>query len=239
MAIRLYISHLIYHSAIHTQKYKYFLFGNVRPNCHSAIFNKKGMNISEQPNGNSAVHKSLRCSHSNSNANGIWGIQNTQLGTLFSAVVKSYSCFEQVTHILNLDIIFFSAAPARFTWSLYTHQKDSNRIRYRMSRWEPITQQECIPVGCVPLAHWLTVSVLGGMWGMHAPCHAHPAAMHAPLPTHATPCHAHPPPATHAPHPRQLPHMPPCHACPPATHAPPPHTCRPPLWTEWQTDVKP
>ena len=35
---------------------------------HSAIFNKKGMKISEQPNGNLAVHSR---SHSNSNANGI------------------------------------------------------------------------------------------------------------------------------------------------------------------------
>ena len=31
--------------------YKYFLFWNVWPNCHSAIFNKKDMKISEQPNG--------------------------------------------------------------------------------------------------------------------------------------------------------------------------------------------
>ena len=35
------------------------------------------MKISEQPNGNLAVHKSFDHSHSNSNANAIWGIQNT------------------------------------------------------------------------------------------------------------------------------------------------------------------
>ena len=39
------------------------------------------MKISEQPNGNSAVHKSFGCSHSNSNANRIRGIQNTHKGT--------------------------------------------------------------------------------------------------------------------------------------------------------------
>ena len=74
-----YTSHLKYHLAIHTQKCNFFLFWNVQPNCHLAVFNKKGTKISEQSNGNSSVHKSFSHSHSNSNsnANGIGGIQNT------------------------------------------------------------------------------------------------------------------------------------------------------------------
>ena len=43
-------------------KIKYFLFWNVWPN-----FNKKGIKISEEPNGNSAIHKTFSHSHSNSN----------------------------------------------------------------------------------------------------------------------------------------------------------------------------
>ena len=68
-------------------------------------------------------------------------------------------------------------------------------------------KQECIPVGCVPPAHWpyLVVSA------MHAPCHTCPPAMHAPL----LPCM---PPPHHA---CPLPRM------PPAMHAP--------LWTEFLT----
>ena len=59
LAIWLYTSHLSYHSAIYTQKYKYFLFWNVWPNCHLAIFNKKGAKIFEQLNGNPAIQSHL------------------------------------------------------------------------------------------------------------------------------------------------------------------------------------
>ena len=70
MAIRLHTSCLNYHLAIHTQKYL-----NI---CYFAMSGqiKKGTHISEHPNGNLAVHKSVGRSHPNSNANGIWGIQN-------------------------------------------------------------------------------------------------------------------------------------------------------------------
>ena len=47
IAIQPYTSHWNYHLAIHTQKYKCFLFLNVWPNCYSVIFNKKGVKISE------------------------------------------------------------------------------------------------------------------------------------------------------------------------------------------------
>ena len=39
--LNMYTRHSNYHPAIHTQKYKYFLFWNVWPNCHSAVLNKK------------------------------------------------------------------------------------------------------------------------------------------------------------------------------------------------------
>ena len=122
--------------------------------------------------------------------------------------------------------------------------------------------QECIPVGCVPPAHWpnFIVSAQGGVHAptmhtpssmhaptaMHSPCHVCTPAMHVPLPCmppamdalamHA-PCHGCPPPCT--PHHT---HTHPCHACP-TMHAPPPcmhtpchayprHTHTHPLWTE-------
>ena len=82
-------------------------------------------------------------------------------------------------------------------------------------------KQECIPVGCVPPAHWPTVSRgirPGGGGRACRTCpssHAHPPAMHTPQPcTH--PSHACPP-TTHAP----LAMHTPWHAHLPATHAPP------------------
>ena len=105
--------------------------------------------------------------------------------------------------------------------------------------YEQIKKLECIPVGCVPPAHWPYLIVSDTQTPlpctpptmqaptMHTPCHAcplpcMPPAMHAPPPCMPLPpCHTCPP-ATHAP----LPHMPPCHTCPPAMHAPPP--CMPP-----------
>ena len=71
-------------------------------------------------------------------------------------------------------------------------------------------KQECIPVGCVPPAHWpYAVAVVSarGVRGMHAPMPHMPPTTHAPLPCT--------PPVTHAP--RHTPHhaRPPCHACPP------------------------
>ena len=68
-------------------------------------------------------------------------------------------------------------------------------------------KHECIPVGCIPPAHWLHLVVVGrGVCATHIllPCTLPfmPPAMHTPLPCM--------PPATHAP----LPCTPPCHACP-------------------------
>ena len=87
----------------------------------------------------------------------------------------------------------------------------------RKERWW--YRQECIPVGCVPPAHWpyFIVSAGGGeacipchAWppATYAPCHAHPPATHAPLP--CTPPATHGPPAMHTP----------CHTCPPTMHTP-------------------
>ena len=85
--------------------------------------------------------------------------------------------------------------------------------------WYHFAKQECIPVGCVPPAHWphLVVS------GTQVPCHTWPPAIHAPCyawphyacpPAIHNPCHACPPPCmppdTHTPA-MPLPCMPPCH----------------------------
>ena len=67
-------------------------------------------------------------------------------------------------------------------------------------------KQECIPVGCVPPAHWpyLVVSAGGACFATHTPCHAR--ALPCPPATHTSPCHTCPC-AVHAS---------PCYACPPA-----------------------
>ena len=115
-----------------------------------------------------------------------------------------------------------------------------------------ITILECIPVGCVPPAHWpyLVASARGGGHVWHTcppPCHTCPCHTHT-LPhtpsVPRTPPQPHTPPAMHTP----LPHTPilppctppamhaPCHAClplpPPTMHIPsamhtPCHTCPP------------
>ena len=72
-------------------------------------------------------------------------------------------------------------------------------------------KQECIPIRCVPPAHWPYLVVFA----------MHPPAMHAPPPTPPT---THPP-AMHAPL-----------TCPPATHAPLPRT--PPPRGQNDTHVK-
>ena len=114
-----------------------------------------------------------------------------------------------------------------------------------------ITILECIPVGCVPPAHWpyLVVSARGGhdmppslphMPLPHTPSVPHtPPQPHTPPAIQTHPCHTHPfsrhahPPVMHAPCHACLPmppptmHIPsamhtPCHTCPPAMHAPAP-----------------
>ena len=67
MAIWLYISHSNYHSAIQTQKYNIFYFEMSGLIAIQLFSMKKGVKISEQPNGNSAVHKPFSRSHSNTN----------------------------------------------------------------------------------------------------------------------------------------------------------------------------
>ena len=115
-------------------------------------------------------------------------------------------------------------------------------------------EQECIPVGCVPPAHWpyLIVShVCTSLQPCTPPSQPRmppqprmlPATMHTPLATthaphnHACslqPCtspgnHTSPPTTTHTP---WQPRM------PPGNHARPRQPCMPPLWTESQTPVK-
>ena len=93
--------------------------------------------------------------------------------------------------------------------------------------------QECIPVGCVPPAHWpyLIASAPPQTCHVCSPtCHACPPATRtSPLP--------HPPPSTM--HAQPLPYTLPCHACPPC-HAHPP-LCMPPLWTDrhlWKHNLR-
>ena len=96
-------------------------------------------------------------------------------------------------------------------------------------------QQECIQEGCVPPAHWPTVS-RSIEWGCayHASpplhtLHSHVSPCHAP-PSHTTSCHACPPPCM------PLPCTPPSTS--PFTMQPPsPCTPVPPLWTEFLTQA--
>ena len=99
-------------------------------------------------------------------------------------------------------------------------------------------KQECIPVGCVPSAHWPHVGAGGRVW--QGACVAHtcplpcmpPPATHAPCHTCPLPCM--PPTCPYAHHACPPPHMPPIpptrhslyHARPPATHT------HPSLWTD-------
>ena len=103
-------------------------------------------------------------------------------------------------------------------------------------------QQECIPVGCVPPAHWsyLRISSYPTHASQEQPCTppqqqpCTPPLEQPRMPplgatTHAPPgATTHAPPSNHAPLP------------PGATmHAPPrEQPSMPPLWTEWQTGVK-
>ena len=103
------------------------------------------------------------------------------------------------------------------------------------------TKQECIPVGCVPPAHWsyLVISHTHPHACPLQPCMP-PATTYVPLATTHVPWQPCMPPSNHAPppatmHPRQ-PHMPPwqwCmppgnHACPLATMHVPWQPCMPP-----------
>ena len=115
-----------------------------------------------------------------------------------------------------------------------------------------IKKQECIPVGCVPPAHWSAVSRRGGVCipctspfhQTHTPfCHACPLHHTHPFTTHAPLCHTCPPlpctpPTMHAPlspcmHPLGM-HAP-CQPCmPPTMHTPlptmhAPWACLPPV----------
>ena len=138
----------------------------------------------------------------------------------------------------SMDMVAFTVIVIESTFSLLhlgRHLLPITTLNRHLSRNS--SKQECIPVGCIPPAHW-------------------PYAMHAPLP-HMPPYHACAPcytcpPATHK-HPwhaHLLPYMPPAmHALlpctPPAIHAPLPHIsplpCMPPLppppppWTEFLT----
>ena len=85
-------------------------------------------------------------------------------------------------------------------------------------------QQECIPVGFVPPAHWPYLII---SYALPPHNHACPPTMHPPPATTHTPGnHACPLATTHTPKkPHMLPHN---HACPPATTQPPPppqHAC--------------
>ena len=116
-----------------------------------------------------------------------------------------------------------------------------------LCEWENIGKQKCIPVGCVPPAHWpyLVVSYARPPRKNHA---CPPGKNHVP-PEKTT--HGPPGKTTHAPSPQKKTCMPPgtnharppgatMHAPPGATrHAPPeqPHT-PPPRLTESQTPVK-
>ena len=87
----------------------------------------------------------------------------------------------------------------------------------KLTEYTHMSKQECIPVGCVPPAHWSYFRISS------YPTHAPPGSNHAcPLPQEQ-PCT--PPRSNHA-HPLEQPRMPPRVT----THAPPQsnHTCPPP-----------
>ena len=103
-------------------------------------------------------------------------------------------------------------------------------------------KQECIPVGCVPPAHWpyLVVSAMHTPLpcmtpspAMHTSHHTCPPVMHAPPTMHTCLLPHMPPPHTH-PLPCMPPmmHAPPCHTCPPVMHTPSAmHTPLPAMYT--------
>ena len=150
-------------------------------------------------------------------------------------------CFFML-RILSDSEYYLDLMGLKFCWKRYLDQTCKQKCLHRV--------QECIPVGCVPPAHWPTISHSvggGGMCGMHAPCHACPLP-HMPPAMHSSPVTYAPSPAMHTPLACTAPAMhvpchthPPCHACPPTTHTPlprtPPPPCMPPLWTEWLTDM--
>ena len=111
---------------------------------------------------------------------------------------KTEALVEGVQLVLNstgsrLQRVWLQPAPG-YSIQISLHQK----------QW----QQECIPVGCVPPAHWSYLRI--SSYPMHAPSQSN---------------HACPPSSNHACPPRATMHGPPSnHACP--------------LWTEWQTPVK-
>ena len=104
-------------------------------------------------------------------------------------------------------------------WCFFNGWISSERPCSRVTKAYIYAKQECIPVGCIPPAHWLYLIASA----MHTPCHAHPSPRMHTMPCMA-PCHACSP-ATHTP----------CHICPPATHAP--LQCTSPLWTEFLTNA--
>ena len=137
--------------------------------------------------------------------------------------------------ILSDSEYYLDLMGLNFCWKRYLDQTCKQKCLHRV--------QECIPVGCVPPAHWPTIShSVGGGDVWHAcPLPCMPPAMHSPLlhmpPLPCTPhWHAQPmpcmSPATHTP----LPCMPPYHTHTPLPRTPPP-PCMPPLWTEWLTDM--
>ena len=136
--------------------------------------------------------------------------------------------------VLLLHVISVLMTP--FKWNLLLRVLFVYADRHLEQQWffcdaNTFHEQECIPVGCVPSAHWPYL-VVSAVW--HA-CHAHP------LPCTPPATHAHP--TMHAPSPCMSPttHAR-WHADPNAMQTPPastPHLPRmPPPWTEWQTPVK-
>ena len=97
------------------------------------------------------------------------------------------------------------------------------------------TIQECIPVGCIPPAHWPYLVISHA--GPHHICpqkHMPPTNIHTPLPPHTPPCHhTCPPPSRKPPTTMHAPttttHAPHHHTHPPATTHTTLPPCMPPL----------
>ena len=181
----------------------------------------------------------------------------------------------RIQHSLYLEKFYdFTHFPFHYSWDIFLRNLKSISFNFESidstniflfieyidlftNSPQTVQNQECIPVGCVPPAHWSYLRI--SSYPMHAPqeqpctpqqqpCMPPGATMHAPLgaTTHAPwqqphmppqeqPCM--PPQSNHVCPPAATMHTPPGsnHACPPEQpHKPPPEQPQmpPPVWTD-------
>ena len=143
--------------------------------------------------------------------------------------VRLFCCFQCRRFLIFFFIRHHSCATNFLTWinAVMSHDESSAEWTIRNGEFRSckntFKKKECIPVGCVPPAHWPYLIL------SHA---CPPTTMHTPLQPHTPPQCMPPlqpcmPPATmHTPYNHACP---PCsHTCPPNNHACPPATTQPP-----------